>query len=401
MAREAAEIGSPLFNELKELFVDGDLKEFVSSLGQHNLADKIGCIGEWKADTTTMSQLIAAITDEPQPIDFDITDYLEIMKADIVGEEAVLQVKVLKQAHEEVEFIIKQGDNTKSDRLNLMDNKIGSIWQLKFAPQMEEGKEDIRFLMERQEIKKMPPTTDRTFTANGVTFVMKRVEGGAFWMGAQSTNPSEQNYDKEARANESPVHRVTIDTFYIGETTVVQKLWAAVMGCNPSRFVQEEKPVDGVSWDDCVVFVRELNEITQSQRGQEEFRLPTEAEWEYAAKGGWKNEDYNSYAGSNRIRDVAWHHADRSHRVKGFCPNELGIFDMSGNVWEWCQDFFGENYYRKLPSNNPKGPAKGYYRVLRGGGWRNDASACRVSYRDYNSPSCADDDYGFRLVLSA
>ncbi len=238
---------------------------------------------------------------------------------------------------------------------------------------------------------------DLEFTVNGVSFIMKSVEGGAFWMGAQKDNPNGINFDSESENNESPIHKVTVSSFYIGETEVTQALWKAVMGTNPSYYKGDDLPVDQVSWKDCQAFIRELNYATGNN-----FRLPTEAEWEYAAKGGVQCGD-TKYAGRYRIDNVAWY-TDNSgrttHSVKKKSPNELGLYDICGNVLEWCQDWFGS--YNNGNQVNPNGPSGGVHRVLRGGSLYYGSRMCRITYRykmdpDFNGAKYG---YGFRLVLS-
>ena len=239
---------------------------------------------------------------------------------------------------------------------------------------------------------------NETITVNGVSFTMIAVEGGTFKMGAQSSSSSGDNYDSDAESDESPVHSVTLSSYYIGETEVTQELWEAVMGSNPSYHSgYPQRPVEQVSWNDCQEFITKLNQLTGKN-----FRLPTEAEWEYAARGGNKSKRYK-YSGSNTIGDVAWYtdnSSSRTHDVKTKQANELGIYDMSGNVYEWCQDWYGSSYYSSSPENNPTGPASGSYRVYRGGGWYINANRCRVSYRDRISPDGNDYYLGLRLFLS-
>lgn len=225
---------------------------------------------------------------------------------------------------------------------------------------------------------------------NGVSFNMISVDGGTFTMGATSEQGSD--YDSD----EQPTHQVTLSDYYIGETEVTQELWEAVMGNNPSYNTGNSRyPVEFVSWDDCQEFIRELNRLTGKH-----FRLPTEAEWEVAARGGNRSNGYK-YSGSNRIDDVAWYEGNSSmtHQVGTRSPNELGIYDMTGNVWEWCSDWFGD--YSSSSQTDPSGPADGSYRVLRGGGWSDSAADCRVSYRSYISPDCRYKCRGFRLVCSS
>jgi formylglycine-generating enzyme required for sulfatase activity len=190
------------------------------------------------------------------------------------------------------------------------------------------------------------------------------------------------------------VHQVTLSNYYIGETEVTQALWSAVMGENPSNFKGDNRPVEQVSWNDCQTFISKLNALTGKN-----FRLPTEAEWEYAARGGSKSQGYQ-YSGSNNLSAVAWH-ADNSgnqtHDVKSKSPNELGIYDMSGNVWEWCQDWFGS--YSSNSVTNPTGAASGSYRVFRGGSWGDDAWFCRSTFRYFYTPGWQYSGLGLRLAL--
>lgn len=232
---------------------------------------------------------------------------------------------------------------------------------------------------------------NQTITVNGVSFTMIAVEGGTFQMGATSEQGS------DAYSDEEPVHSVTLSDYYIGETEVTQELWRAVMGSNPRRFSgYPQRPVEQVSWNGCQKFIKKLNQLTGKN-----FRLPTEAEWEYAARGGNKSQGYK-YSGSNTIDNVAWYYynsGSKTHDVKTKQANELGIYDMSGNVWEWCQDWYDSSYYSSSPSSNPTGPSSGSSRVYRGGSWYYYAGRCRVSNRDYYYPARRNNDFGFRLVL--
>ena len=244
-----------------------------------------------------------------------------------------------------------------------------------------------------------------TYTVNGVSFKMVKVDGGTFTMGATSEQGSD--YDSD----ELPTHRVTLSSYSIGVTEVTQELWRAVMGSNPSYFnglrTKDEyidygenlqRPVEQVSWDDCQEFFAKLNQLTGKN-----FRLPTEAEWEYAARGGNQSKGYR-YAGSNDINDVAWYSdntdswpspEEGTQTVGTKAPNELGLYDMSGNVWERCQDWWGN--YISESQVNPTGPTSGSYRVLRGGSWRDYAGGCRVSCRFWYS-DCSN-IVGLRLAL--
>lgn len=242
---------------------------------------------------------------------------------------------------------------------------------------------------EREVRERKACETRGEFEVRGVRFKMIYVEGGTFMMGATK----EQGND--AYDDEKPVHEVTLDDYYIGETVVTQELWKTVTGSNLSRFQGDDNlPVECVSWEDAKAFIKKLNGITGRR-----FRLPTEAEWEYAARGGKRRKGYK-YSGSNNLDEVAWYSDNseyRTHPVKGKCPNELGLYDMSGNVWEWCNDWYGE--YRGETQKNPQGSVGGYGRVLRGGSWYGYARNCRVSYRFFSTSSIHFNFVGFRLVM--
>ena len=231
-------------------------------------------------------------------------------------------------------------------------------------------------------------TGPQTITVNGVSFKMIAVQGGTFTMGATSEQGSDTGSD------EKPTHKVTLSDYMIGETEVTQELWKAVMGTNPSYFSGTQNPVEQVSWEDCQNFIAELNVMTGKK-----FRLPTEAEWEFAARGGNKSNGFK-YSGSGSIYKVAWHDVNSSsktHPVKQKQANELGIYDMSGNVWEWCQDWYGS--YSSSAQTNPTGPSSGSNRVCRGGSWLTDATRCRVSYRADGTPTGTGTGVGLRLAL--
>ena len=226
----------------------------------------------------------------------------------------------------------------------------------------------------------------KTYTVNGVSFKMIAVAGGTFTMGATAEQGSDA-YD-----GEKPAHKVTLSSFSIGQTEVTQKLWQAVMGSNPSHFKGAKFPVESVTWDECQTFITKLNQLTGKQ-----FRLPTEAEWEFAARGGKQSKGYK-YAGSNTLDNVAWYwNNTTTHEVATKLPNELGLYDMSGNVWEWCQDLYGS--YSSSNQTNPTGPPSGSFRVKRGGSWNSAARYCRVSYRYGGTPGNWIDHFGVRLAL--
>ena len=237
------------------------------------------------------------------------------------------------------------------------------------------------------EIKYTPE--ERTYYANGVSFEMIAVEGGTFTMGATEEQGSDA-YD-----DESPTHQVTLSSYMIGKTEVTQELWEAVMGSNPSHFKRGSTlPVEDVSWEDCQAFITKLNALTGKT-----FRLPTEAEWEFAARGGNKSRGYK-YSGSNTLNNVAWYDdnsSNHTHTVATKAPNELGIYDMSGNVLEWCSDW--DSSYTSASQTNPTGPDSGSWRMDRGGSWGDYARCCRVSCRGGSTPTNRYNNLGLRLAL--
>ena len=220
----------------------------------------------------------------------------------------------------------------------------------------------------------------------GKTMVL--VKGGTFTMGC---TPEQES---DCMEWEQPAHQVTLSDFYIGRVEVTQAQWKAVMnGDNPSKFKGDNLPVENVSWHDVQSFIMRLNEMSG-----ENYRLPTEAEWEYAARGGNKSEGFK-YSGSNTIDEVAWYGSEEPRPVGIKVANELGLQDMSGNVWEWVSDWHGD--YSVDQQTNPQGPSSGTNRTLRGGGWNGNARYSRVSCRNGGIPGFRRDVIGFRVALSS
>ncbi len=225
--------------------------------------------------------------------------------------------------------------------------------------------------------------------AEGIWMEMVEVEGGPFMMGSEEIK----------RDSVLPVHGVEVPSFRLGKYAVTQEIWEAVMGANPSRFMGKHLPLESVSWDDVQQFLTSLNDKT----GQS-FRLPSESEWEYAARGGRYSQDY-IYAGSDKLSQVGWYgdnSNDETHEVGLLLPNELGLYDMSGNVLEWCTDDWHDNY-DGAPADGSAWvdrPDRGARRVLRGGGYFYGAEACRPAIRRRSAPAYRNDDIGFRLAMS-
>lgn len=210
------------------------------------------------------------------------------------------------------------------------------------------------------------------------------VEGGTFQMGSNEGG----DYDKA-------VHPVSLGNYHLSRFPITQEQWEALMGSNPSHFKGERNPVNYVSWNDCQQFIEKLNLLSGL-----DFRLPTEAEWEYAARGGKAFKGY-TYSGSNDLDKVGWYAGNtnnKTHPVGEKAANELGLHDMSGNVWEWCSDWYVGEYYKKAPQSDPKGPGVGFFRVMRGGSFHDDTGNCRVSLRYFNEPENRNHHVGFRVV---
>lgn len=232
----------------------------------------------------------------------------------------------------------------------------------------------------------------------GVKFKMIYVQGGSFAMGSN-----------DGGDDEKPIHNVTLTDYYMAETEVTQELYEAVMGTNPSNFKGQQRPVEQVSWEDVQAFIQKLNKMIPTDKPR--IHLPTEAQWEYAARGGKHSKDYK-YAGSNDLNEVAWYNSSETHPVKGKKANELGFYDMSGNAWEWCADDYASDAYTKVQSSNVINPifnsnevkknhAKNPIRVIRGGSWDYFDYFCRVSCRFNNLPRYRYNFYGFRLGAGA
>jgi formylglycine-generating enzyme required for sulfatase activity len=238
-----------------------------------------------------------------------------------------------------------------------------------------------------------PVTPDTAFESMltnsiGMEFVM--IPAGTFMMGSPDSDP-------DAYENEKPAHQVTLrQDFYLGKYPVTQAQWEAVMGMNPSRFKGADRPVESVSWDDVQAFMQKLN----AREGADHYRLPTEAQWEYACRAG-SNTRYHFGDDAARLDEYAWYDensGNQTHPVGQKQPNAWGLYDMHGNVWEWVQDWYGDDYYHHSPAHDPQGPEQGERRMLRGGGWNVNAGVLRSAHRNALHPVIRFDLFGFRLA---
>ena len=410
---------SPIYYDLLDYGRSGDISEWLKEMEEDEMSAKVALIDSDLSDSKYFVELKSILTGATSttPHESLKPPFEKCFKLEGYEEEpngstemiVTMKFKVLMTVNERYELKITSSWGTRGQQINPSDYIEGETIKISFSFRKRPGKEweinDIRAEGTELEVKQIKKEQSQSFieTINGVSFKMIKVEGGTFKMGAQSTDPNGENYDSEADDDEQPVHSVTLSDYYIGETEVTQELWEAVMGRNPSEFKGSKKPVERVSWDDCQEFIKKLNQLTGK-----EFCLPTEAEWEYAARGGNKSRGYK-YAGSNTIGEVAWYDANAcdgvgknspdygTHPVGTKSPNELGLYDMSGNVWEWCSDCYGE--YSSSNQTNPTGPTSGFTCVHRGGSWDGSAARCRVSNRSYTDSDIGVNFNGFRLAL--
>lgn len=428
----------PIYDEILTLYLDGILEKWLEEGNEKSIkiAKKVAQIGKKQSNSKIMEQLYALFPDRKIDIpDNYIFKFLSLKK--VVCKVNSNEIEISKSGNFEVGskfkdnvdfgfiFSIDEIEN-ESFGMQLIDNgkEIDTFnIELKGLPKAKgeriinchvgfsDGKEHILTLNSNERqlfvtqakistskklndlgVRLRNKLEEETIAINGVNFSMILVEGGTFTMGATP----EQTGD--ASQNEYPAHQVTLSDFYIGEKEVTQELWNAVMGIdeesNPSVFKGAKRPVESVSWHDCQEFIRKLNEITNRK-----FRLPTEAEWEYAARGGNESEN-NKYAGDNSIGDVAWYLNNSeycTHEVGLRHPNELKLYDMSGNVLEWCNDWYED--YSSDSQMNPTGASFGLRRVYRGGCWFDKEGDCRVSYRGSGAPDHLNRYLGLRLAL--
>lgn len=314
---------------------------------------------------------------------------------------------------ERVNTVFAEADADQSSVMAAIDRMVGELLGVKVNRQMSQQTYQQpsyqQPYQQQQQTYQQPSYQQPTYSQTpqsyvedagcGLNMKMVYVEGGSFRMGATPEQGSDADND------ESPVHTVRLDSYYMAECEVTQAQWEKIMGTTiyqqrdkantqwPMHGVGDNNPMYYVSWEEAQAFCRELSAMTGKT-----YLLPTEAQWEYAARGGNKSKGYK-YSGSYAIDAVAWYDSNSgsaTHWVKQKRANELGIYDMSGNVWEWCSDWYGS--YSSSEQSNPTGAGSGQYRVLRGGSWRINAGRCRVSFRDFNAPSGRYGHFGFRVV---
>ena len=420
-----------VYEDLLDFGIHGDISEWLRGIGEQDLAEEIDKIDKSLGDSDFINAMSRILSGNDLPKILVKKPYDECFSIESVSiirddKKAIVSISVMVRNGVKENYEIEIGSNwgKKSKLFNPSECEEDMGIEERYDFHRRSGKGDfgdVHLYVDGEEISfeyksekdEKEGKTGSIYEVNGVNFKMIKVEGGTFQMGATSEQGS------DAYGDESSVHSVTLPDYYIGETEVTQELWKAVMGNNPSTlwkvvmgnnpstFKGDQKPVECVSWDDCQSFIKRLNELTGKS-----FRLPTEAEWEYAARGGNKSKGYK-YSGGNDINEVAWYKGNsnsHTHDVKTKSPNELGIYDMSGNVYEWCKDWYGD--YSSSSQTNPKGPSYGWnydrnfvdcmcglYRVLRGGSWSSSARSCRVSNRILDFPGSRDSNYGFRLAL--
>ncbi len=301
--------------------------------------------------------------------------------------------KELLQAREDVARLKKDVErfekNVKMLEKELEQERENSRQVMQEVSDLFQAREDELFdQLFEQELKNLRQDKNCFDPETGMELVF--VKGGCYEMGCGS-------WTSDCIDDEKPVHTVCLDDFYIGKYPVTQGQWKKVMGNNPAEFQKGDNyPVENVSWDDAQEFIKRLNRQSLGRK----YRLPTEAEWEYAARSGGRKE---KYAGGDDIDHVAWYgkkSGNHTHPVGQKAPNCLCIYDMSGNIWEWCQDWYDEDYYSNSPRNNPAGPSSGTYRVARGGGWVSGPKYVCSTFRGGFRPSNRFDYVGFRLALS-
>lgn len=391
----------------------GDMAEWLREQGDEKLASLVDAIDKKLCDSEYIKKLCEVITGEEvdaqirKPSFNECFEFINLTN-DTKDNESNVQVtlKVLLSVNEVYEIAIRSGWGTRANTINPSCIEEGKTITLDFAFHKRPGKifGQLSLLVDGTELvndncsnKLGNRESYKEFQVKDVKFNMILVNGGTFTMGSWQDT-----------------HQVTLSDYMCGETPVTEELWRAVMEFNNispqftrgiwssfarniGRVFNDRTPKNWVNWDDCKVFIEKLNKITNRK-----FRLLTEAEWEFAARGGVSTQGFE-YSGSNDINDVAWYKGNSNnsrHMVKGKKPNELGIYDMLGNVWEWCNDWYSSCRYQDNPSFNPQGPIKGKSIILRGGAYDSAYSECEVHSFSNHKRNVRAENIGFRLALS-
>ena len=394
--KEYFEIGAnydnPIVMELLDYGRAGDISDWLREKGESELAKAVDNLNDNLGDSEYFSQLTAIFTGEKvatEKPEFQKCFQVVNVATDKDDNEITVsvQLKILSSVNESYELAVRTNWGTKGNIVNPYDFDEGSTANLKFKfrkrPNTTINKIAL-FVDEKEVYSKDGILCSKNiveFTIGDCCFKMIKIAHGTFNMGAGEET-----------------HQVTLTKdYYMGETQVTQALWKAVTGDKPSSFEGENRPVEQISWEDCHDFIRKLNKKLSFKLGNMRFRMPTEAEWEFAARGGNNSKGYQ-YSGGNDIENVAWHNSSVTHNVATKQPNELGFYDMSGNVYEWCHDWYRD--YPNIAEIDPTGPECGEYRVCRGGTWKDGTTKCRLWYRNYDNYWKKSYFIGLRLAMS-
>ena len=387
-----ANYDNPIVMELLDYGRAGDISDWLREKGESELAKAVDNLNDNLGDSEYFSQLTAIITGErgaTEKPEFQKCFHVKSVTAEKNDNGIIIcvQLKILSSVNEPYELAVRTNWGTKGNIINPYNFDEGStvILEFKFRKRPNSEINQLTLFADEKEVYSkdgiLLGQNIVEFTIGDCCFKMIRIDHGTFNMGAGKDT-----------------HQVTLTKdFYMGETQVTQALWKAVTGDKPSFFEGENRPVEQVSWEDCHDFIRKLNKKLSFQLGNMRFRMPTEAEWEFAARGGNNSKGYQ-YSGGNNIEKVACHNRLATHNVANKQPNELGLYDMSGNVFEWCHDWYRD--YPGIAEIDPTGPECGNYRVCRGGTWKDGTTKCRLWYR--NSEAYYRKSYfiGLRLAMS-